>query len=205
MCADISGCEVFRPPFTCFFTDMPLTSNFLSRSALNLPSPTHTGRPRRPESPVCLNPDERLVVLKATRARTAAHCQQSSDAWSQLNVTSPVALQVTSPTPKHLTGDQIEPETVGNEDRIHPPPGIIHQDDNLEDDHLEDDLEDDLKVHHSSGSINWIRRIQLQHPTRRSRLICAFKCREWHLQCDMSRIALCTSKRHAAEFGHITY
>ena len=112
---------------------MRLTSNFLSRRELNLPSPKNTGRPRRPESPVSLSPEERL----AARARTAAHVQQSSDAWSQLNVTSTVALQVTSPTPEKFTDDQIEPEAVGDKDRIHPPlthppPGIVHQDDSLE-------------------------------------------------------------------------
>ena len=34
---------------------------------------------------------------------------------------------------RNLTDDQIEPEAVGGKDRIHPPPGIVHQDDNLED------------------------------------------------------------------------
>ena len=153
---------MFRPPFTCFFTDMRLTSNFLSRRELNLPSPINTGRPRRPESPVSLTPDERLAERLAARARTAAHVQQSSDAWSQLNVTSTVALQVTSPTPEKFTDDQIEPETVGDKDRIHPPlthppPGIVHQDDSLEDekledDNVEDDLEDDLEADCSSES-----------------------------------------------------
>ena len=60
-----------------------------------------------------------------------------------------MALQVTSPTrsysrSENSTDGQIEPETVGDKGRIHPPPGSIHQDDNLED--------DDLKAHHSSGS-----------------------------------------------------
>jgi hypothetical protein len=54
-----------------------------------------------------------------------------------VNVASTVALQVTSPTPEKFTDDQIEPETVGDKDRVHPPlthppPGIVHQDDSLE-------------------------------------------------------------------------
>ena len=44
-------------------------------------------------------------------------------------------VQVTSPT--ELTDGQIELETVGDKGRIHPPPGIIHKDGNLEDDNLE--------------------------------------------------------------------
>ena len=132
-----------------YVTDVQLPQQKCTELALNLPSPTNTGRPRRLESPVCLNPDERLAVLEAARARTAAQCQQSSDAWSQLNVTSPVALEVTSPTPENLTGGHIEPETVGDKDRIHHPGDNV--DDTSENDTLEDS-DDNLEAHHSSGS-----------------------------------------------------
>ena len=130
---------MFRPPFTCFFTDMQLTSNFLSRRELTLPSPKNTRRPRRPESLVSLSPEERL----AARARTAAHVQQSSDAWSQLHVKSPVALQVTTSTPAIVHQD-------GSLEDGNLEDGNL-EDDNVEHD-LEDDLEDDLEAHRSSGS-----------------------------------------------------